>query len=93
MGPVVVHCSAGVGRSACIVMVDVILKCLFTGQRVEMEEVFKKLRDQRAACIPIDSLYIFVAYSVIDYIRAKHPKKYRERTQKFIDEFKNHATK
>ncbi|ETN71468.1 hypothetical protein NECAME_19250, partial [Necator americanus] len=55
-GPVVMHCSAGVGRTGCIIMID-------------MVEIFKKLRDQRAHAIPVDVLYVFVVVSVIDYIR------------------------
>lgn len=35
MGPIVVHCTAGVGRSACIIMVDVILRSLFSGVVVQ----------------------------------------------------------
>ncbi|PIO62052.1 Protein-tyrosine phosphatase [Teladorsagia circumcincta] len=36
-----------------------------------MEQLLTKLRAQRANAIPTDSLYAFVAYSVIDYIRTK----------------------
>ncbi|EYC35225.1 hypothetical protein Y032_1107g3616 [Ancylostoma ceylanicum] len=68
-GPIVMHCSAGIGRTGCIIMIDVILRRLFAGKPVDMVEIFKKLRDQRAQSIPVDVLYIFVVVSVIDYIR------------------------
>ncbi|EPB66237.1 Protein-tyrosine phosphatase, partial [Ancylostoma ceylanicum] len=57
-------------------------------RKVVMVEIFKKLRDQRAQSIPVDVLYIFVVVSVIDYIRAKLPGKYKEKTQRFMDEYK-----
>ncbi|KAK6733612.1 hypothetical protein RB195_017392 [Necator americanus] len=87
-GPVVMHCSAGVGRTGCIIMIDVILRRLFSGKPVDMVEIFKKLRDQRAHAIPVDVLYVFVVVSVIDYIRAKLPQKYKDKTQRFMDEYK-----
>ncbi|WKX93231.1 hypothetical protein Q1695_010910 [Nippostrongylus brasiliensis] len=88
IGPVVVHCSTGTGRSCCFVMIDVILKCLFAGEHVEMEQIFKRVRDQRVGAISSELLYVFVAYSVLDYIRAKLPLKYRDKCQKFADKFK-----
>lgn len=88
MGPIVVHCTAGVGRSACIIMVDVILRSLFSGVVVQTDQILRKLRDQRAVALPFFCLYVFVVYSVIDYIRAKLPGRYREKTQKFIEECK-----
>ncbi|WKX93228.1 hypothetical protein Q1695_010908 [Nippostrongylus brasiliensis] len=87
-GPIVMHCSAGVGRTGCIIMIDVILRRLFAGKPVDAVDIFKKLRDQRAHAVPVDILYIFVYVSVIDYIRAKLPEKYRAKTQKFMDDFK-----
>ncbi|KAK6028158.1 hypothetical protein OSTOST_05799 [Ostertagia ostertagi] len=44
------------------------LKQLFF-HNLYMEQLLTKLRAQRANSIPTDSLYVFVAYSVIDYIR------------------------
>ncbi|PIO66906.1 Protein-tyrosine phosphatase [Teladorsagia circumcincta] len=87
-GPIVMHCSAGVGRTGCIIMIDVILRKLFAGKPVDTVDIFKKLRDQRASSVPVDILYVFVFVSVIDYIRAKLPGKYKEKTQRFMDEFK-----
>nr|CDJ85460.1 Protein-tyrosine phosphatase domain containing protein [Haemonchus contortus] len=91
-GPVVMHCSAGVGRTGCIIMIDVILRQLFAGKPVDTVDVFKKLRDQRANSIPVDVLYVFVYISVIDYIRAKLPGKYKEKTQRFMNDFKTFMT-
>ncbi|PIO59247.1 Protein-tyrosine phosphatase, partial [Teladorsagia circumcincta] len=68
-GPIVMHCSAGVGRTGCIIMIDVILRKLFAGKPVDTVDIFKKLRDQRASSVPVDILYVFVFVSVIDYIR------------------------
>ncbi|EYC05788.1 hypothetical protein Y032_0080g1358 [Ancylostoma ceylanicum] len=69
-GPIVVHCSAGVGRTGSIILIDIILRKLFSGERVEMVKLFKQLRDQRAHAINMPSLYVFVVYSVLDYIRS-----------------------
>ncbi|KAK6733603.1 hypothetical protein RB195_017388 [Necator americanus] len=72
-GPIVVHCSAGIGRTGSIILIDVILRKLFTGEHVDMVELFKELRNQRAWAINNESLYVFVVYSVLDYIRSVAP--------------------
>ncbi|CAJ0608258.1 unnamed protein product [Cylicocyclus nassatus] len=87
-GPIVVHCSAGIGRTGSIILIDVILHKLFSGEKIELPRLFKQLRDQRASSINTESLYVFVVYSVLDYLRAKFPTKYKEKTQGFFDDFK-----
>ncbi|KJH49478.1 Protein-tyrosine phosphatase [Dictyocaulus viviparus] len=91
-GPVVVHCSAGTGRAGCIVLIDVILGYLFSGRQVDMVELFKQLRNQRASAIHIDIMYAFIAYGVLDYIRAKLPAQFKDKTKGFIQQFKTMQT-
>ncbi|CAJ0598943.1 unnamed protein product [Cylicocyclus nassatus] len=86
-GPIVMHCSAGVGRTGTIIMIDVILRKLFSCKEVDMVEVFKTLRNQRASCIQLEGQYVFVILSVLDYIKIKCPK-YKERVNKYIEDFR-----
>lgn len=86
-GPIVMHCSAGIGRTGTIILIDVILRRLFCAREVDMVDLFKQLRNQRASCIQVEGQYIFVIVSVLDYIKIKIPK-YKEKVNKFMDDFK-----
>ncbi|WKY00222.1 hypothetical protein Q1695_014794 [Nippostrongylus brasiliensis] len=74
-GPIVMHCSAGVGRTGTIILIDLV-------------DMFKQLRNQRAACIQQDGQYVFVVLSVLDYLKIRCPK-YKEKVGKFMDDFRN----
>ncbi|KAK6046261.1 Protein-tyrosine phosphatase [Cooperia oncophora] len=91
-GPIVMHCSAGIGRTGTIILIDVILRRLFSRKDVDVSTPtggpFKKLRNQRASCIQLEGQYVFVILSVLDYIKIKCPK-YKERVNKYIEDFRN----
>ncbi|PIO66514.1 Protein-tyrosine phosphatase, partial [Teladorsagia circumcincta] len=68
-GPIVMHCSAGIGRTGTIILIDVILRRLFSRKEIDLVDLFKKLRNQRASCIQLEGQYVFVILSVLDYIK------------------------
>ncbi|KAK5982125.1 Protein-tyrosine phosphatase, partial [Trichostrongylus colubriformis] len=86
-GPIVMHCSAGIGRTGTIILIDVILRKLFSAKDVDMVDLFKQLRNQRASCIQVEGQYIFIIISVLDYIKIKMPK-YKDKVNKFMEDFK-----
>ncbi|KAK5986975.1 Receptor-type tyrosine-protein phosphatase epsilon [Trichostrongylus colubriformis] len=87
-GPIVVHCSAGIGRTGTVILIDIILRRLFSSKEIDLPDLFKQLRNQRASSIQMEGQYVFVIVSVLDYIKIKCPK-YKERVNKYIDEFRN----
>ncbi|VDO08360.1 unnamed protein product [Haemonchus placei] len=86
-GPIVMHCSAGIGRTGAVILIDVILRKLFSAKDIDMIGLFKHLRNQRASCIQVEGQYIFIIVSVLDYIKIKLPK-YKDKVNKFMDDFK-----
>ncbi|CAJ0607323.1 unnamed protein product [Cylicocyclus nassatus] len=86
-GPIVMHCSAGIGRTGTIILIDVILRRLFSAKDVDIAELFKTLRNQRASCIQVEGQFVFIVLSVLDYIKIKIPK-HKERVNKFMEDFK-----
>ncbi|KAL6741863.1 hypothetical protein Aduo_015078 [Ancylostoma duodenale] len=89
-GPVVVHCVSGVGRAGTVILIDVILQRLFTSQlQVDLVEMFRHLRNQRASCLQREAQFLFVVASVVDYIGTRYPGRYREKRDKFKEEYRN----
>lgn len=65
--PIVVHCSAGVGRSGTFITVDICIQKLETTGLVDVKGVVKKLREQRYSSIQTKDQYIFCYTSILEY--------------------------
>lgn len=65
--PIVVHCSAGVGRSGTFVTVDICIQKLETTGLVDVKSVVEKLRKQRYCSIQTRDQYIFCYKAVVEY--------------------------
>lgn len=65
--PIVVHCSAGIGRSGTFVTIDICIQKLETTGLVDVKSVVEKLRQQRYNSIQTKDQYIFCYKSMIDY--------------------------
>uniref|UniRef100_A0A5S6R6F2 Protein-tyrosine phosphatase n=1 Tax=Trichuris muris TaxID=70415 RepID=A0A5S6R6F2_TRIMR len=63
--PMVVHCSAGIGRSATFAILDICLDMLLHVQRVNVAEVTRKVRAQRAGAVQTPWQYLFLHYAVL----------------------------
>ncbi|CAB3368674.1 Hypothetical predicted protein [Cloeon dipterum] len=46
--PILVHCSAGVGRTGTVILIDACLRMIRTHGRLDVENIFAKMRSQRA---------------------------------------------
>uniref|UniRef100_A0AC34QZU1 Tyrosine specific protein phosphatases domain-containing protein n=1 Tax=Panagrolaimus sp. JU765 TaxID=591449 RepID=A0AC34QZU1_9BILA len=85
-GLCVIHCSAGIGRTGTVILIDAILGKLLKGQPVDVKEMFKKLRNQRASAVQTEAQYVFIHTCVLEYIRAKMPKKFRNVVAQFSEQ-------
>lgn len=65
--PIVVHCSAGVGRSGTFVTIDICIQKLETTGLVDVKSVVEKLRQQRYSSIQTRDQYIFCYKAIIEY--------------------------
>ena len=63
-GPTLVHCSAGIGRSACFIAIDAMLERLKYESQVDIYGYVTMMRSQRNFMIQTDEQYIFI-YDVI----------------------------
>ncbi|XP_074654164.1 tyrosine-protein phosphatase non-receptor type 21-like [Tubulanus polymorphus] len=67
--PVLVHCSAGVGRAGVAILVQVMKSCLEFNQSVDVPTVLATLRGQRMHMVQTVSQYTFVYKTLIEYLK------------------------
>uniref|UniRef100_A0A915CES1 Protein-tyrosine phosphatase n=1 Tax=Parascaris univalens TaxID=6257 RepID=A0A915CES1_PARUN len=71
--PIVVHCSAGIGRTGAIVAIEYVLERLQTGLPCEsMDQILKELRNQRPYTIQNDQQYLYVHRVMLCYFMDKY---------------------
>ncbi|KAM7046543.1 receptor-type tyrosine-protein phosphatase C [Acridotheres tristis] len=66
-GPIVVHCSAGVGRTGTYIGIDAMLEGLDTEGRVDVYGYVVKLRRQRCLMVQVESQYILIHQALVEY--------------------------
>ncbi|GMT33741.1 hypothetical protein PFISCL1PPCAC_25038 [Pristionchus fissidentatus] len=69
--PIVVHCSAGIGRTGTMVTTQIAMEMLNSGESLAdgLSTVVKKLRKQRAMSVQTDHQYIFVHRILLEYFK------------------------
>ena len=65
--PIIVHCSAGIGRTGTFITVDVCLRRLEDVGTVDVRETVRRIRSQRAFSIQMPDQYVFCHQAVIEH--------------------------
>ncbi|XP_066533998.1 tyrosine-protein phosphatase non-receptor type 14-like [Hoplias malabaricus] len=68
--PVVVHCSAGVGRTGVVILTELMISCLEHNERVEVPVMLSRLRQQRMLMVQTVSQYKFVYQVLIQFLKS-----------------------
>ncbi|XP_075999696.1 receptor-type tyrosine-protein phosphatase epsilon isoform X2 [Genypterus blacodes] len=66
-GPIVVHCSAGVGRTGTFIVIDAMIDMMHAEQKVDVFGFVSKIREQRSQLIQTDMQYSFVYQALLEY--------------------------
>ncbi|XP_061765342.1 receptor-type tyrosine-protein phosphatase H [Nerophis ophidion] len=68
--PIVVHCSAGVGRTGTIIALDVLLQQLHRDKTVNVKAFVHKMRLQRPHMVQNESQYVFLNQCILDRLKS-----------------------
>nr|XP_057928303.1 receptor-type tyrosine-protein phosphatase C isoform X2 [Doryrhamphus excisus]XP_057928304.1 receptor-type tyrosine-protein phosphatase C isoform X2 [Doryrhamphus excisus] len=66
-GPIVVHCSAGVGRTGTYIGIDAMMECLEAESRVDIYGYVFKLRKQRYLMVQVEAQYILIHQALLEH--------------------------
>ncbi|XP_055966665.1 receptor-type tyrosine-protein phosphatase C isoform X2 [Sorex fumeus] len=66
-GPIVVHCSAGVGRTGTYIGIDAMLEKLEAENEVDVYGYVVKLRQQRCLMVQVEAQYILIHQALVEY--------------------------
>ncbi|XP_051866872.1 receptor-type tyrosine-protein phosphatase C isoform X5 [Pristis pectinata] len=66
-GPIVVHCSAGVGRTGSYIGIDAMLQALEAEGRVDVYGYIAQLRRQRCLMVQVEAQYILIHQALLEY--------------------------
>ncbi|WKY06519.1 hypothetical protein Q1695_006589 [Nippostrongylus brasiliensis] len=91
--PIVVHCSAGIGRTATFVGIDYAVQRINQDANTSMVDVLKSLRDQRLHAIQSPIQYVFLHLCIVEVFIEDGVINNEGRVRKFFDMYTHMLTK
>lgn len=67
--PILVHCSAGIGRTGTFCAIDIGIKRYLEKMNIDMPATVMKMRSERAGSVQTEDQYVFAHLALMDYIK------------------------
>ncbi|GMS89465.1 hypothetical protein PENTCL1PPCAC_11640 [Pristionchus entomophagus] len=86
--PVVVHCSAGIGRTGSVVMIEYARDAAVQGMMPEsLDEIMDSIRKQRCSSVQTEQQYVFVHQVLLEYYKSLQIVRPSREMEKFVQEY------
>jgi len=66
--PLLIHCSAGVGRSGVLLMMDVLTHSINSNQHFDITSTLRQIRNCRSHTVQTDEQYLFIHTALLEYL-------------------------